>query len=311
MNGRGRRARLSILVFHRVAAEPDPLRIAGVPLAKFRWQMRLVAQCFNPLTLSEAIDRLSRDDLPPRAVCVTFDDGYADNAQVALPVLVENKIPATFFVATGFLDGGCMFNDVVIDSVRSAPGPELDLTKAGYGVHQLNTALDRISVIQSLIAAVKHLDSSERDDRVRCIAEQCGLETLPQPMMSQAEVRTLADAGMEIGGHTVNHPILAKLPPLEAQAEIAEGRSALAAMTGQAIDVFAYPNGKPNIDYGREHIEMVRNVGFRGAVCTVRGSAHGGSDLYQLPRFTPWDSHPTKFLARLIANWRRNASVVA
>ena len=85
--GRGARARLSILLYHRVAGAPDPLRMACIPERDFEWQMRLVARCFNPLPLSEAVVRLRRATLPPRAICVTFDDGYADNAEVALPVL--------------------------------------------------------------------------------------------------------------------------------------------------------------------------------------------------------------------------------
>ncbi len=311
LNGRGDRARLSILVYHRIAPLPDPLGFAGVPRADFDWQMRLVSRCFNPLVLGEAVERLRHGTLPPRALCVTFDDGYADNAQLALPVLLEHGVPATFFVASGFLDRGCMFNDIVIEAVRGAPHAALDLSHIGHGVHALDGAADRVRAINALLGAVKHLDPSERDERVQRIAEASGLAKTPRLMMSQAEVRSLVDAGMEVGAHTVNHPILKALSTRLARAEIADGRDALAEITGQSVEVFAYPNGKPDVDYGHEHVTMVRELGFRAAVCTVWGSCHRGSDPLQLPRFTPWDAHPTGFLARLIGNWRRDADVLA
>ena len=92
--------------------------------------------------------------------------------------------------------------------------------------------------------------------------------------------------------------------------KLAEGREQLAAITGQPVNLFAYPNGKPGIDYNREHVAMVRELGFHAAVSTVWGSSHSGSDCFQLARFTPWDKQPTRFLTRLIANWRRDARVL-
>ena len=95
----GARARMAILIFHRVLPEPDPL-LPDVPdVSRFRWQMQLLADYFHPLPLDEAAARLTAGDLPPRTVCVTFDDGYRDNLDFALPVLEEVGIPATVFVA--------------------------------------------------------------------------------------------------------------------------------------------------------------------------------------------------------------------
>ena len=71
--------------------------------------------------------RLQQGRLPPRALAITFDDGYADNRTVAAPLLERHGLPCTFFVATGFLDGGRMWNDTLIETVRRAPGQTLDL----------------------------------------------------------------------------------------------------------------------------------------------------------------------------------------
>src|SRR5438067_10198380 len=103
--------RLSILVFHRVLPQQDPLFPDEMDAQRFDKLLALLKSCFNVVSLRDGIDGLRRGKLPSRAVCITFDDGYADNAEIALPILQRHGMPATFFVATGFLDGGRMFND--------------------------------------------------------------------------------------------------------------------------------------------------------------------------------------------------------
>src|SRR5690242_15121760 len=102
---------LSILVYHRVVAEPDPLVPEQVCAREFDLQLTVLGRWFTVLSLREAAARLRSGTLPMRSACVTFDDGYADNATIALPILRRRGVPATFFLATGFIDGGRMWND--------------------------------------------------------------------------------------------------------------------------------------------------------------------------------------------------------
>ena len=113
-------ARLSTLIFHRVNADPDPLFPCEPDAQRFESLMRFVAATYRVMTLGEAIDHLARATLPPRSLVITFDDGYADNAEVALPILQRLGLRATFFISTGFLDGGRMWNDSVIECLRSS-----------------------------------------------------------------------------------------------------------------------------------------------------------------------------------------------
>jgi len=146
LNLAGPRA-LSILAYHRVLPEPDPLLQGEPGAAEFERRMRWVKANFNVLSLGEAVRALREDRLPRRALSITFDDGYADNYKVALSILLDLRLPATFFVATGFLDGGCMFNDVAIEALRAAPGPELDLDDLGLGRHALGSDEQRSGAI--------------------------------------------------------------------------------------------------------------------------------------------------------------------
>lgn len=298
----GPRARLSILIYHRVLPQPDPLLDGDPDAETFRWQMQVLARLCNVLPLTEAVTRLAQGTLPPRAACITFDDGYADNAEVALPILRALDLPATFFVATGYLDGGMMFNDRIFETLRRVPDGPIALTSVGLEQRRIETDQDRKRIAGEIIRAVKHLEPAEREERVRTFAELAPTPLPDNLMMTSAQVRALAAAGMTIGGHTHSHPILARTPDPQARDEIGAGRETLQALLGQPIPLFAYPNGKPGQDYDARHVAMVRDCGFDAAVATAWGVSTRDTDPYQLARFTPWDPTPARFSARLVRN---------
>lgn len=299
----GARARLTILIFHRVHETADALFPAEMDAARFRERMTWVRDWFNVLPLEEAVRRLDRGDLPPRALAITFDDGYADNCRVALPILSELGLNATFFIASGFLDGGAMWNDVVIESVRAAQDGELDLTQLGLGVHRIGSIAERRAAIDALLAQLKYRPMAERAELAGGIAAIAKVAPRGDLMMSSAEVRRLAAAGMGIGAHTALHPILARLPDAQARQEIADGRDALAAVIGRPISLFAYPNGRPGEDYRAVHVGLARELGFAAAFSTAWGAARRGDSLYELPRFTPWDHSAAGWAMRLARNY--------
>jgi peptidoglycan/xylan/chitin deacetylase (PgdA/CDA1 family) len=301
---------LSILIYHRVLPQQDPLFPGEVTRADFDRQIALVKSCFNIVPLIDAVRHVQAGTLPPRAACITFDDGYADNAEIALPVLQAHGVNATFFVATGFLDGGRMWNDTVIETVRRAPGPLLDATALGLGSHPVDTIGARQQAVGALIGALKYLPMVERLEQVERLVALADVVLPTDLMMSSEQVRQLHRAGMGIGAHTVNHPILAKLARADARREIADGKAQLEAIIGERVPLFAYPNGKPHGDYAAEHVALVKELGFDGAVSTAWGAHRGIVDHFQLPRFSPWDRGDLRYLLRLAANLTKEADRV-
>lgn len=307
----GQRGRLSILIYHRVHAQPDPLFPGEVDAQRFAQQMELVSRLLHVLPLPEAVRRLRAGTLPSRAACITFDDGYADNAQVALPILQRYAVPATFFIASAYLDGGRMWNDTVIEAVRRSFSTELDLTKIDFGFHPIGTVEQKREAIRSVIARLKYLPEEQRTAQVECVVEAAAVRLPADLMLRSEQVRMLYRAGMTIGGHTATHPILARVAPEAALRNITEGKAHLEEIIGEPLRIFAYPNGKPNEDYVAEHVAMVRGAGFEAAVSTAWGAATAGSDPFQLPRFTPWDRSVGRFALRLARNLvRTNAKTV-
>lgn len=306
----GARARLNVMIFHRVLPQPDPLFPDEVDAARFDQMLGWVKSWFNVLPLDEAVRRLQEGSLPARAAALSFDDGYADNHDIALPLLQKHGLSCSFFVATGFLDGGRMWNDTLIESVRLSSRFMLDLrglTDAhgeDLGQHALGDTASRRAALGKLIERVKYLPPEPRQACVDAIASRAEISPPDDLMMSSGQVRALHRAGMQIGAHTVSHPILAKLDERQAADEIGRSRDALQTLLGEKVGLFAYPNGKPGTDYLPDvHPALVRELGFDAAVSTRWAAARTGDDAFQIPRFTPWDRGRTRFGLRLLRNF--------
>ncbi|MCS6947124.1 MAG: polysaccharide deacetylase family protein [Steroidobacteraceae bacterium] len=310
VSGRNGDRRLLVLIFHRVLAEPDPLLPGEPDAATFRRLMRFLALHFRVLPLADAVRRLQGGDLPAGAVCVTFDDGYANNFKIALPILIECGIPATVFVASGYLDGGIMFNDRIIETLRQARR-RLDLSPLGLGIWPIGNTAERSAAAEALIRELKYRPPEERERISRQIAQIA--ETLPPSdlMMTRAEVAALHRAGIEIGAHTVNHPILNTLDPQRAEREIAGSKTDLEAIIGAPVRSFAYPNGRPHTDYSAVHVAAVKRAGFTVALSTAWGAASRDSDPLQLPRIAPWDRSLWRYGLRMVAAYRARASTAS
>lgn len=301
----GKQARLSILIFHRVHAARDPLFPDEPDIARFDEIVGWVKHWFNVIPLQDAIHRLKSGTLPARAAAITFDDGYADNLICATPVLKKHGLQATFFIATGFLDGGRMWNDTVIESVRSASKVSIDCGALGLGTLSIARIEEKRAALAVLIPAIKHLPVAQRSESVDRIAEACAGDLPTNLMLTSEQVRKMRDEGMGIGAHTVTHPILAKLDDRVVCQEIADSRTCLEGILKERIGLFAYPNGKLGSDYHKGHAEIIKSLGFDAAFATNWGNCNAASDLYQLPRFTPWDAVRWRFGLRLLMNTRQ------
>ncbi len=302
----GPRASLSILILHRVHAAADPLFPDEPDATRFDQICGWLKSWVDVMPLDRAVAALRAGTLPPRAFAITFDDGYADNHDVALPVLQRHGLPATFFVATGFLGDGCMWNDVVIAAVRDCRQDVVCLDALEGASMPLRNAAERRALVDRLLRALKHLPLDERAAAVQQVARQCGLTRPPRPMMQPAQVLALHRAGMQVGAHTVSHPILSLLDDDTARAEIGGSKRTLESLLDAPVSLFAYPNGRPVDDYDGRSVQFVREAGFDAAVSTAWGAARTGhADMFQLPRFTPWDRSRWRYAMRLAQNMNR------
>lgn len=262
-----------VLLYHRVAdVAVDPWGLAVSP-AHFAEHLAVLRRRTHPMRLSDFVRARARGALPRNAVAVTFDDGYADNLHTALPLLAEYGVPATVFLATGYLgraywwdelqrlvlgahtlpreialDGWCPDGTPsafrrVLDPATSAPRP----ASADHGWRAESGARDGRQAL--FLDLWEWCASLAPDARAGAIAR---LDAhLPVPpgddaprAMTAEEVRALVASGLvEVGAHTVTHPMLSRLDEAAQRAEIAGSRDAVGAILGTAPTSFSYPHG--------------------------------------------------------------------
>jgi peptidoglycan/xylan/chitin deacetylase (PgdA/CDA1 family) len=198
-----------------------------------------------------------------------------------------------------------MFNDRIIEAIRHASPGHYDLSRLALGELVLDGAESRVIAIDRLVPALMHRPYGERETLVARLADTLRAPPARDLMMTATQIQSLHRSGMEIGAHTVRHPILMSISDDQARAEIVESKSTLEEITGAPVTLFAYPNGKPGRDYAPRHVQLVREAGFAAAVSTTPGVAHRSSDLFQLPRLGPWERNTNRLALRLLASCAR------
>lgn len=296
------KGKLSILIYHQVFETQDMMRPTEPDKATFDWQMQLLKRYFTPLSLNEAIERLKNNSLPANAVCITFDDGYLNNLTVAAPILKKYDIPATVYCATAFANGENMWNDRLIDLVGAQELEVIDLSPLGLPSMELVDIAKRRATAEKLIGEIKYKTIVERKQLVDELYRVNQLSERPSKMMSPEQIKELFQLGVDIGAHTVDHPIMHVLSEEEQQHQVEASKSKLEEWISASISGFAYPNGKLNVDYDEKTCRIVESSSFDYAVTTNWGTSTQGTDVFQLNRFTPWDTSPAKFHLRLTRN---------
>jgi peptidoglycan/xylan/chitin deacetylase (PgdA/CDA1 family) len=261
--------------------------------------MRCVREQFCPLSLSDLLLAASRHEIPPRAVAVTFDDGYRDVLTHAAPILRRYRIPATVYVATGFMDDGAsMWNDRLGCAIRNTRRTRLE-RESGKAPLALGTRAQRHAALSQVIAGIKRQAPRERDALTAAVLQRLDVSADDAPrMLRWEEVRALRDAGIEIGAHTVNHPILSALSPDAAWTEIVGSKHAIEEQLQTPVEHFAYPNGTAD-DFDATTQALVTRAGFASAVSTLFGVNSAATDRYALRRGGPWEEESGAFSVKL------------
>jgi len=295
---------LSVLLFHKIPTVADPLTTGEMDLARFEHILDFLADNANVLPLPEATAALQAGKLPKRAMALTFDDGYAEWIDNVSPALRRRNLPGTFFVTTGQLSGSALWHERIVAAVRALPDRGVSLPYGFGNYTDLSLPGSRLRLVEELQERLKYAPLSERVGAIEVLEGQArSAIALPAPFDTES-VRTLHNQGFDIGAHTVHHPILNECTRAQARAEIGDSKDELEAIIGGRVHSFAYPNGRPNEDYGREHVAMVKALGYTSAVTTSNGVSTRDSDIFQLPRFTPWGISDERIAFQLARNMR-------
>lgn len=296
--------RLSVLLFHKIPTVADPLTTGEMDLPRFEHILDFLARNANVMPLPEATAALQAGKLPSRAMALTFDDGYAEWVDNVSPALRKRNLPGTFFVTTGQLSGSALWHERIVAAVRALPDTGFRLPYGFGNYTDLSLPGSRLRLVEELQERLKYAPVVDRVGAIEVLEAQArSAIDLPRPFDTES-VRTLHNQGFDIGAHTVHHPILNECTRAQAREEIGGSKEELEAIIGGRVHSFAYPNGRPNEDYGREHVDMVRSLGYTSAVTTSNGVSTRHSDIFQLPRFTPWGVSDERIAFQLARNMR-------
>lgn len=250
-------------------------------------QLRFLSRHFDLVGPNDLRDVLG--DPRSRAVAITFDDGYRECHDVALPIFRAHGACAIFFLTTGFIDGSraAWWDEItwmVANSTRDAIPGDGWLT----GPVALDRA-NREAATAALIAHYKALPGERSEGFLDYLAEATGSgrrdpADVRDGWLDWEMIRALARAGMGIGAHTVTHPLLARHPGPRQRAEVVDSIERIAEETGERPRFFSYPDGTPGT-FDAETVRHVREAGVELAFSNYGGVAGGDSlDPFDVPR---------------------------
>ena len=264
---RGRDTRLTIIRHHRVYPDGQhPLYRLGVSDSVLDQQLRLLRQLgLAPVSVTEGLARLAEGGR--RVVAMSFDDGYADNVELALPLLTRNGARATFYLTAGLIEERrAPWWDVLAHAIESAaPGVVL---------------LTATELLRRKLAGMR-ATPAERDRTLEALRANLGVSvTAPCELATWPQAARLLEAGMEVGAHTMSHPHLSLLPADEQRREIEGSRDLIAQRLGVTPAGLAYPGG----DHNADTVRICEAIGLAYAVTTRAGDVAPGDPRYELRR---------------------------
>ena len=314
-------------MYHRVAEEDiDPWSLRVTP-QHFAQHLEILRKHTQPVSLKQLAQAHREGNIPDRAVAITFDDGYANNFYQAKPLLEKYEIPATVFVTTDYLDQPREFWWDELEQVLLQPGQlpqQLSLTIEGQQ-HQWDLGEAR-NYSQSEAWENRNLQAwkSQPGSRLHfyyCVWQQLQPLSPEQRQLLLAEIKVWAnhqlsasrlthrpltiaelpqiEAGgiIELGAHTVSHPLLSEQSIVVQQQEITQSKIALEKLLNHPVNSFAYPFGA----YRDETVPIVERAGFDCACSTVETTVWQKSDRWQLPRFEVQNWDEAEFERRLLS----------
>ena len=279
---------VAILRYHAIcprdAGYADPA--ICISPAAFEEHVSYLARNYAVLPLTLVVDALREGkSLPPNAVVITFDDGYADNLAAAR-VLHKHGCSATFYITTGCMADGEPFwpaeTPALIDSIKR---PFVELREGSVHVElAIGTPDQRHAAVRRLVKVFKSVPIPVRDSLRQQLRAMARVPASASPMLTWDQIREMRDLHMIIGAHTVTHANLPSAGLADATAEIEGSKARLEKELGEPITMFSYPNGGAERYFTPELQQVVQAAGYASAVTSRNGFASAASDLFGLER---------------------------
>jgi peptidoglycan/xylan/chitin deacetylase (PgdA/CDA1 family) len=258
--------------------------------------MKFLRERYVPVSLEDVLEAVTGGRaLPPRAVAVTFDDGYRDNHQFAFPVLKKYGIAGAFYITAGCVNRGePLWTSRLRYYFMATRRSSLSLPQSARRQLDLSSPAARNASFAYTIASIKSAGKVGGGEIFRDVEAKLAvtdLSALENTMMTWGEIEEMGKGGQTIGAHTLTHPNLPGLPAEEAEAEIAGSKSLIEEKIKAPVLHFAYPNGRGVSHFNEPVREMVRKAGFLSSVTSINGPVYPNDDPLTLQRLGIYRKH--------------------
>ena len=282
-----------ILTYHRFSSGDESGR-AGAQAGRktsavnFAEQLEYLTKRYKIVPLSQIAESIiCREQSPPGLAAITIDDGYRDAYEIAYPLLRRANAPATLFVPSDFIDRRVwIWTDKTRFLTGQAVSQQFTMDLGGRRLRvELNGAASRQDASERINSTLKQLPEEIKEEAIERFASAVGVVLPEKPPdefspITWAEAREMQASGIEIGSHTLTHPILTGIGDERLRRELQESRSRLEEVLGRRIEQFCYPNG----DHDERAQREVARAGYRIAVTCVSGLNKKGDDPLRLRR---------------------------
>jgi len=278
-----------ILGYHGVMDGPPTPISRGHSLANLEELLLFLNRRLPAVPLSEIVSPMSRNESPPAAFTLTFDDGLVNNVTLAIPLLRKLGIPATFFVPSGLVGSQQdLWITALTEMIRTWPGDRLPAEPGFWPALPLRDAQERRAALFQVKQSLKRREGDR--EKVLARMQQASGAILRPPeqdrVVGESLLRQMTQPGFAVGAHSRNHPILSGQEASRAREEIGGSRRDLESLVACEVLDFAYPNGR-FADFNDTTRQLVAEAGFRCAVTTEPGVVIQGDDVLALRRCMP------------------------
>jgi peptidoglycan/xylan/chitin deacetylase (PgdA/CDA1 family) len=282
-----------VLRFHSIQDRPEeyantigrgPVHATSI----FQRHMELIARRFNAISMDDvALFLRGEKSLPPRAVAVTFDDGYKDNFRIAAPILNHLGIPGTFYVLVDSVDRSkapwyCLLRHAFMTS--RMPNWRDPVTGT---IYELTDYQGREPIFLSVAGICSKSSAREREELVQDAMRYLDPQAFPNEsdlMMTWDDARTLLRSGHIVGSHTMTHPNLAQVAPVEARSELTDSKRKLEKELGELVKHFSYPHPALNPHWNETTLKLTEELGYATAATTSSDAVRADARPLAIPR---------------------------
>lgn len=280
-----------VLIYHRVTdIGKDPQKMC-VNTVNFEKQIRFLKGKYKILSLQELVNNLKNKRIDNNSIVITFDDGYFDNYEIALPILEKYNVPCTFFITFENIETGKEFwwdqlEQILLNTKRLPEVLKLEIDGVLYKWHECNK--NKVYIYEQLLVILKKCNFSAITDIIYKLAEWVGidLETRSEYRpLNKLELKKLAKNQLvEIGSHSLNHCNLANEGLDKQVVEIKNSKLYLENMLGVHIQSFSYPFGGEN-HFTEDSVDLVKKTGYDCGISNIQNFVSAKTNLYSIPRF--------------------------